>query len=87
MQKINEKQIVTFIGAGLAWSVAASQLAERGHSVRLFEMRPVRMTQAYKTGNFAEMVCSNSFKSRALENAHGLLKVEMVVHNILKISD
>ena len=83
MQKINTKKIVAIVGAGLAGSEAAWQLAERGHHVRLFEMRPSRMTQAHKTGNFAELVCSNSFKSRALENAHGLLKAEMALHNSL----
>ena len=83
MQKMNTKKIVAIVGAGLAGSEAAWQLAERGHLVRLFEMRPSRMTQAHKTGNFAELVCSNSFKSRALENAHGLLKAEMALHNSL----
>lgn len=80
---MNTKKIVAIVGAGLAGSEAAWQLAERGHHVRLFEMRPSRMTQAHKTGNFAELVCSNSFKSRALENAHGLLKAEMALHNSL----
>ena len=74
---------VAIVGAGLAGSEAAWQLAERGHAVRLFEMRPVRMTRAHKTGECAELVCSNSFKSRSVENAHGLLKAEMALHKSL----
>ena len=80
MGKKNAKQLVAIVGAGLAGSEAAWQLAECGHAVQLFEMRPVRMTQAHKTGDCAELVCSNSFKSRAVENAHGLLKAEMALH-------
>ena len=76
---MNEQNIVAIVGAGLAGSEAAWQLAERGHNVKLFEMRPVRMTPAHKTGDCAELVCSNSFKSRAVENAHGLLKTEMAI--------
>ena len=83
MQEIKEKHTVAIVGAGLAGSEAAWQLAERGHAVRLFEMRPVRMTAAHKTGECAELVCSNSFKSRAVENAHGLLKAEMALHKSL----
>ena len=74
---------VAIVGAGLAGSEATWQLAERGHAVRLFEMRPVRMTAAHKTGECAELVCSNSFKSRSVENAHGLLKAEMALHKSL----
>ena len=80
MGKKNAKQLVAIVGAGLAGSEAAWQLAECGHAVQLLEMRPVRMTQAHKTGDCAELVCSNSFKSRAVENAHGLLKAEMALH-------
>lgn len=80
MGKKNANQLVAIVGAGLAGSEAAWQLAECGHAVQLFEMRPVRMTQAHKTGDCAELVCSNSFKSRAVENAHGLLKAEMALH-------
>lgn len=65
------------IGAGLAGSEAAWQAAERGISVRLYEMRPEKKTPAHKTGNFAELVCSNSLRATALENAVGLLKEEM----------
>ena len=74
-----ETQNVAIVGAGLAGSEAAWQLAERGHAVQLFEMRPVRMTAAHKTGDCAELVCSNSFKSRAVENAHGLFNAEMAL--------
>lgn len=65
------------IGGGLAGSEAAWQLAERGHSVALYEMRPVRATPAHQTGRLAELVCSNTFKSTERTNAHGLLKAEM----------
>lgn len=65
------------VGAGLAGCEAAWQLAERGHRVQLHEMRPVRSTPAHQTGDFAELVCTNSFKSEDHSNAHGLLKAEM----------
>ncbi len=68
---------VTVIGAGLAGSEAAWQLVRRGIPVRLYEMRPERMTPAHQTGNFAELVCSNSLRGASLENAVGLLKEEM----------
>jgi len=65
------------IGGGLAGCEAAWQLAERGHKVTLTEMRPVRGTPAHQTDGLAELVCTNSFKSEDLTNAHGLLKSEM----------
>src|SRR5687768_8177848 len=65
------------VGGGLAGSEAAWQLARRGHLVTLHEMRPVRTTPAHKTDRLAELVCSNTFKSTELTNAHGLLKAEM----------
>lgn len=65
------------VGGGLAGCEAAWQLAERGHQVRLLEMRPVRGTPAHQTDELAELVCTNSFKSEELSNAHGLLKSEM----------
>src|SRR5688572_10849630 len=68
---------VIVVGAGLAGCEAAWQLAERGHTVQLVEMRPVRNTPAHQTDGFAELVCTNSFKSEDLGNAHGLLKAEM----------
>ncbi|HEY2856436.1 MAG TPA: methylenetetrahydrofolate--tRNA-(uracil(54)-C(5))-methyltransferase (FADH(2)-oxidizing) TrmFO [Gemmatimonadaceae bacterium] len=73
------KQPVHIIGGGLAGSEAAWQLAERGHDVLLHEMRPARPTPAHKTDRLAELVCSNTFKSTELTNAHGLLKAEMRV--------
>lgn len=70
-------QPITVIGAGLAGSEAAWQIAKRGHKVNLYEMRPVRKTDAHKTENFAELVCSNSLRGASLTNAVGLLKEEM----------
>ncbi len=68
---------VHVVGAGLAGSEAAWQLAQRGLPVRLFEMRPTRMTPAHQTAFFGELVCSNSLRSASLETAVGLLKEEM----------
>ncbi len=68
---------VTIVGAGLAGSEAAWQLASRGHPVRLHEMRPRKKSEAHKTGDFAELVCSNSLRGADLKNAVGLLKEEM----------
>ena len=68
---------VTVVGGGLAGSEAAWQLASRGINVTLYEMRPVVTTPAHKTDRLAELVCSNTFKSTELTNAHGLLKAEM----------
>lgn len=68
---------VTVIGAGLAGSECAWQLAQRGHPVRLFEMRPGVRTVAHQTDQCAELVCSNSFRSDNPLNAVGLLKREM----------
>ena len=70
-------QGVTVVGGGLAGSEAAWQLASRGIHVALHEMRPVTTTPAHKTDGLAELVCSNTFKSTELTNAHGLLKAEM----------
>jgi len=69
--------VVTVVGGGLAGSEAAWQLAERGHEVQLHEMRPVRGTPAHQTDRLAELVCSNTFKSTEVTNAHGLLKAEL----------
>ena len=68
---------VEIIGGGLAGTESAFQLAERGFDVALHEMRPVRGTAAHKTDRLAELVCSNTFKSTEVTNAHGLLKAEM----------
>lgn len=70
-------QPITVIGAGLAGSEAAWQLAERGVKVNLYEMRPAKYTSAHHTAQFAELVCSNSLRGAGLENAVGLLKEEM----------
>ena len=67
----------TVVGGGLAGSEAAWALAERGVRVTLHEMRPVVKTPAHQTDRLAELVCSNTFKSLELTNAHGLLKAEM----------
>ena len=68
---------VTVVGAGLAGCEAAWQLAERGISVTLREMKPHKMTPAHHSEGFAELVCSNSLRSDQLENAVGLLKEEL----------
>ena len=68
---------VTVIGAGLAGSEAAWQLAQRGIDVELWEMKPQKRTPAHVTDDFAELCCSNSLRSDQLENAVGLLKEEM----------
>ncbi|ASB89627.1 FADH(2)-oxidizing methylenetetrahydrofolate--tRNA-(uracil(54)-C(5))-methyltransferase TrmFO [Bacillus sonorensis] len=70
-------QTVNVIGAGLAGSEAAWQLAKRGINVRLYEMRPVKQTPAHHTDKFAELVCSNSLRANSLTNAVGVLKEEM----------
>ncbi|MFO7172311.1 MAG: methylenetetrahydrofolate--tRNA-(uracil(54)-C(5))-methyltransferase (FADH(2)-oxidizing) TrmFO [Bacillota bacterium] len=68
---------ITVIGAGLAGSEAAWQAAQRGVRVTLYEMRPRVSTGMHQTDQFAELVCSNSFRANSLENAVGLLKEEM----------
>ena len=68
---------VTLIGAGLAGSEAAWQLVKRGIPVELWEMRPVKSSPAHHSGDFAELVCSNSLRGASLANAVGLLKEEM----------
>jgi methylenetetrahydrofolate--tRNA-(uracil-5-)-methyltransferase len=71
------KAVVRIVGGGLAGAEAAWQLARRGISVELFEMRPQRMTEAHTSANLGELVCSNSLRSCALTAAAGLLKEEM----------
>ena len=68
---------VKVIGAGLAGCEAAWQLAQRGISVELYEMKPVKMSPAHHSSDFAELVCSNSLRGDRLENAVGLLKEEL----------
>ena len=72
-----EYQRVTVIGAGLAGSEAAWQIARQGVPVTLYEMRTCRKTPAHITDQFAELVCSNSLRSNGLTNAVGVLKEEM----------
>src|SRR6187200_3204792 len=68
---------VTIVGAGLAGSEAALQLAARGHRVRILEQKPAQRTPAQNSDHLCELVCSNSFRGAALSNAVGLLKEEM----------
>ena len=68
---------INVIGAGLAGSEAAWQIAKRGVNVRLYEMRPVKQTPAHHTDKFAELVCSNSLRANSLTNAVGVIKEEM----------
>jgi tRNA:m(5)U-54 methyltransferase len=68
---------INIIGAGLAGCEAAYYLAKKGYKIKLYEMRPKKMTPAHKTDKFAELVCSNSLRSDSLENACGILKKEM----------
>lgn len=74
---MSQQQTIHIIGAGLAGSEAAWQLARQGFEVNLYEMRPKTMTPAHKTDKCAELVCSNSFRADNLENAVGLLHEEM----------
>src|SRR2546426_5481428 len=71
------KNVVRVVGAGLAGSEAAWQCARRAINVELFEMRPLRLTPAHQTADFAELVCSNSLKSESENTAPWLLKEEM----------
>lgn len=71
------KKEITIVGAGLAGCEAALQLADRGWQVKLYEMRPDRMTPAHQTDKCAELVCSNSLKSLRTDTAAGLLKQEL----------
>ncbi|MDZ4789017.1 MAG: methylenetetrahydrofolate--tRNA-(uracil(54)-C(5))-methyltransferase (FADH(2)-oxidizing) TrmFO [Blastochloris sp.] len=77
---------ITVIGAGLAGSEAAWQIAQHGHPVRLYEMRPVKTTAAHATEHCAELVCSNSFGSQLPDRASGLLKWEIEQFDSLILS-
>ncbi|OEG00391.1 methylenetetrahydrofolate--tRNA-(uracil(54)-C(5))-methyltransferase (FADH(2)-oxidizing) TrmFO [Vulcanibacillus modesticaldus] len=79
----NNIKHINVVGAGLAGSEAAWQIAQSGIPVRLFEMRPVKNSPAHHTENFAELVCSNSLRANSLTNAVGLLKEEMRIFNSL----
>lgn len=74
---MSEYKAVTVVGAGLAGSEAAWQIASQGVPVELYEMRPVKRTPAHHTDKFAELVCSNSLRANGLTNAVGVLKEEM----------
>ncbi len=83
------KDYINVIGAGLAGSEAAYQIAKRGIKVKLYEMKPTKFSPAHSNSNFAEIVCSNSFKSNLLTNACGLLKEELrrLDSLLIKIAD
>lgn len=74
---MTDARTATVVGAGLAGTEAAWQLAQRGIRVRLYEMKPVKKTPAHHSDQMAELVCSNSLRSDRLSNAVGLLKQEM----------
>ncbi|WP_022850530.1 methylenetetrahydrofolate--tRNA-(uracil(54)-C(5))-methyltransferase (FADH(2)-oxidizing) TrmFO [Limisalsivibrio acetivorans] len=76
---------ITIIGGGLAGCEAALHLARRGHSVRLYEMRPHVNTPAHESAMFGELVCSNSLKAEGLDTGAGLLKAEMEMMDSLVV--
>ena len=80
---------ITIIGGGLAGSEAAYQIAKRGIKVKLYEMKPIKYSEAHSNENLAEIVCSNSFKSNLHTNACGLLKEELRILDslLIKIAD
>ena len=82
-------EYINVIGAGLAGSEAAYQISKRGIKVKLYEMKPTKFSPAHSNSNFAEIVCSNSFKSNLLTNACGLLKEELrrLDSLLIKIAD
>jgi len=75
-----EKEVIV-VGAGLAGSEAAYQLAKRGIKVKLYEMKAKRKTPAHSKDYYSELVCSNSLGSDSLENASGLMKEELRLSN------
>ena len=83
------KDYITIIGGGLAGCEAAYQIAKKGIKVKLYEMKPVKFTEAHNNENLAEIVCSNSFKSNLHTNACGLLKEEQRYMDslLIKIAD
>src|SRR3712207_2240504 len=84
----NKKEVIV-VGAGLAGSEAAYQLAKRGIKVKLYEMKKQKKTEAHSKDYFAELVCSNSLGSNSLENAAGLMKEELrnLDSLLIKIAD
>ena len=83
------KDYITVIGGGLAGCEAAYQIAKAGIKVKLYEMKPIKFSEAHSNKNLAEIVCSNSFKSNLLTNACGLLKEELRRLNslLIKVAD
>lgn len=83
------KDYITVIGGGLAGCEAAYQIAKKGIKVKLYEMKPIKFSEAHSNGNLAEIVCSNSLKSNLLTNACGLLKEELrrLDSLLIKIAD
>ena len=83
------KDYITIIGGGLAGSEAAYQIAKRGIKVKLYEMKPIKYSEAHSNKDLAEIVCSNSFKSNLITNACGLLKEELrrLDSLLIKIAD
>ena len=83
------KDYITIIGGGLAGSEAAYQIAKRGIKVKLYEMKPIKYSEAHSNKDLAEIVCSNSFKSNLLTNAGGLLREELrrLDSLLIKIAD
>lgn len=82
---MSKQEFINVIGAGLAGSEAAWQIANNGIPVKLYEMRPKKSSPAHHTDNFAELVCSNSLRANSLTNAVGLLKEEMRIFDSLII--
>lgn len=80
-----QKKTINVIGAGLAGSECAYQLAKKGYKVNLYEMKPLKFSPAHHSEKFAELVCSNSLKSNDITNACGLLKQELRLLNSLVI--
>lgn len=83
------KDYITIVGGGLAGCEAAYQIAKAGIKVKLYEMKPIKFSEAHSNENLAEIVCSNSFKSNLLTNACGLLKEELRILDslLIKIAD
>ena len=81
-----EKLTINIVGGGLAGSEAAWQCLKLGAKVKLYEMRPKKSTEAHKTGDLAELVCSNSLKAMDVNTASGLLKYEMSKFDSLIVS-